>query len=219
MNAAEGEISRAEIYSFLAAVFLQEPDPRTLPKQLQVLRLEAGYPLNDREALADEVRQQYFDCFFVPMSAAYTPPFESALLDYAANKRFGPLSGPAAHAVASLYEAVGFEPSALDTFAPLKEIAMPDHIGLELAFMAFLALQEEAARGRGEEPAARKWAVWQKDFLAHHLACWLPQLSAALAERQANFYAAAAAYAAAWVKVDLEELEDGLKEGCSCGQQ
>jgi TorA maturation chaperone TorD len=218
MNAEDREISRAEVYSFLAAVFIQEPDRHTLAKQLQVLRPEAGPPAVD-EALVAEIRQQYFDCFFVPMAAGYTPPFESTLLGYAADKSFGPLSGPAAHEVQSLYCAVGFDPAALDTFGPLKEIAMPDHVGFELAYMAYLALQEEAARGRGDQAAARKWALWQRDFLAQHLARWLPRLAEALAARQGGFYADAAAYAAGWVEVDLEELEDGLKEGCSRGQQ
>ena len=218
MNITDGEISRAEIYSFLAAVFLQEPEPQTLAKQLQVLQLAAAYPPAD-EALADEIRQQYFDSFFVPMSPTYTPPFESTLLDYAAAKRFGPLSGPAMHEVMSLYMTVGFDPSQLDIFEPLQESAMPDHVGFELAYMAYLALQEEAARGRGEEAAAGKWAEWQRNFLAQHLERWLPQLAAALADRQAGFYAAAAEYAAGWVRADLEELQEGLKEGCSRGQQ
>lgn len=218
MNATYGEVSRAEIYSFLAAVFLREPDLQSLAKQLYALQLAADYPPAD-EALVDEIKQQYFDSFFVPMSASYTPPFESTLLGYAADKRFGSLCSPAMHEVMSLYMAVGFDPSQLDIFEPLREIAMPDHIGFELAFMAFLALQEETAHRRGDGEAAEKWAEWQRIFLVQHLSRWLPQLAAALADRQAGYYAAAAQYTADWVQVDLDELQDGLKEGCSRGQQ
>src|SRR5665647_1408685 len=122
MNAADKDVSRAELYSFIAAVFIQEPNSRTLPLQLQLLQLEAEYPLADSSALVEKIKQEYYDCFFVPMSSGYTPPFESALLDYSRNEQFGPLAGPANQDVLFFYEAVGFRPSDLLLFEPLKEL-------------------------------------------------------------------------------------------------
>lgn len=218
MKAEKGEVSRAEIYSFFAAIFIQEPSLQTLAKQLQLLQLEAKYPLADGSALVETIRQEYFDCFYVPMSSSYTPPFESALSDYSSTKKFGPLAGPANQSVHSFYVATGFNPSELVVFAPLKEFAFPDHIGFELAFMAYLCLQEEAAYERGQQSEAQAWSVWQKGFLSEHLSRFLPQLTEALAERQLGFYAEAAKCASAWVQADLEELEDCFKEVCSNGQ-
>ncbi len=215
MNTEKEAMSRAETYEFLAAIFIQEPDPLTLTKQLQLLKLEAGCPATDSEALIDGIREQYFDCFFMPKMENYIPASESALLDYAANKRFAPPDGPAMKDVLSFYMTTGFDLTQVDAFEPLLDTATPDHVGLELSYMAYLATKEEDAREQGDEESARHWVHWQYGFLAHHLSRWLPQLAAALADKHADFYAAAAAYAADWVKTDLAKLEDILKTDTS----
>lgn len=199
-------VARADMYSFLAALFLQEPDVQTLPGQLQALQLARHYAPASQTAVLADIRQEYYDCFFVPMSAKYTPPFESALSASTGPGRFGALAGPEAREAANLYEATGFDPQALHSFAPLKETALPDHVGFELAFMAYLCLQESRSAERGESDAARRWAEWQMRFLSGHLNGWLPKLAAELAQRQAEFYAAAAALAAGWTAADFDEL-------------
>ena len=201
----ETTTSRADRYGFLAALFLQEPKEQTLPKQLQALNIAEQYAPTSLTALVSDISQEYFDCFFVPMSSKYTPPLESVFTGVSGQGR-GPLVGPATQETAELYEATGFNPSDLLVFAPLKEMALPDHVGFELAFMAYLCLQEEKSAERCDMDAVRRWTEWEFHFLSEHLTCWLPQLTEALEKRQARFYAAAASLSAGWAEADLGEL-------------
>ena len=201
----ETTTSRADRYGFLAALFLQEPKEQTLPKQLQALNIAEQYAPTSLTALVSDISQEYFDCFFVPMSSKYTPPLESVFTGVSGQGR-GPLVGPATQETAELYEATGFNPSDLLVFAPLKEMALPDHVGFELAFMAYLCLQEEKSAERCDKAAVKNWTEWQLHFLSEHLTCWLPKLAEALEKRQARFYAAAVSLSADWAEADLGEL-------------
>ena len=217
MNTAIFQNARTDVYSFLASIFLQEPNEQTLHKQLRLLQIELKYPLADR-TMMEKIKQEFFDCFFVPVSASYTPPYESALLNYDEKRQFGYLTGPATQEVLAFYQGVQFDPLELSVFEPLKEVSLPDHVGFELAYMAYLCQQEDAAQKRGAASAATMWAVWQKEFLSQHLARWLPKLAKALADRQAEFYATAAEFAASWVNADLGELSEVFEKECSHGQ-
>lgn len=201
----ETTASRADMYGFLASLFLQEPDEQTLPKQLQALNLAEQYAPSSLTALVSSISQEYFDCFFVPMSSKYTPPLESVFTGASSQGR-GPLVGPATQETAQLYETTGFNPADLLAFAPLKEMAMPDHVGFELAFMTYLCLQEEKSAERCDRAAVKRWTEWQFHFLSEHLTCWLPKLAEALEKRQTRFYAAAASLSADWAAADLGEL-------------
>ena len=86
-------------------------------------------------------------CFFVPTSGRYVPPYESAFLGYDRAKpgRFGKLNGAPAGHVRSCWERTGFDPGKLTIFEPLRASFLPDHVGLEMAFMAFLCRAEKSA--------------------------------------------------------------------------
>lgn len=218
--------SRQQIYSFLANIFLQEPVADhllTLQQTLKSILTESGEKNLSLAVDIDEVhhmnmenlRQEYYDCFFVPMSGKYVPPYESALRSYKPGKKkpYGFLNGPEAAHVASCYAAVGFVPSKLDMFSPWKEIQFPDHIGFELAFMATLCDAEiRAFKTMGAE-GSESWERLQVSFLKEHLHKWLGNFAYALHELAPGYYAQAAQVAEKWVLLDLEALDKGGNSG------
>ncbi|MDP6183996.1 MAG: molecular chaperone TorD family protein [Gammaproteobacteria bacterium] len=80
----------------------------------------------------------------------------------------------------------------------------PDHLLTELAFMHYMSfLEAGAARGRDDLRRG------QRDFLAHHLSCWLPPFAEALAvERECDPYGALARLLAGAVTADLQYLRE-----------
>lgn len=49
----------------------------------------------------------------------------------------------------------------------------PDHLATELEFLAWLCMQEQAARQAGRD--AEPFRLAARDFLSRHLAAWLPE--------------------------------------------
>lgn len=52
---------------------------------------------------------------------------------------------------------------------------LPDHIGIELAFMGHLAAREALAWNRGDDEEAGDYIARQESFIQEHLTTWLPQ--------------------------------------------
>jgi TorA maturation chaperone TorD len=107
--------------------------------------------------------------------------------------------------VAGFYRAFGLEPCAA---APER----PDHVTLELEFMALLLLKKRQALSQ-DGPAARERAETcdraQGLFLRDHLAWWVPSFAAALRRKAGGgLYAAAGNVLAAWLP--LERSRFGL---------
>lgn len=151
----------------------------------------------------DEMRQVYYDHLFVPSSGRYVPPFQSAVMSQT-------LWGQETVHCASCYEALGFEPARLNVFPPLKEIAVPDHVGYQLAFMAFLAKRESLC---GNEAEAETWRNLQVQFCKEHLASWLPTYREAVERCGVLFYRSLAAVVAEFVCNDLTALENRQTRG------
>jgi TorA maturation chaperone TorD len=116
---------------------------------------------------AEAVRQEFMDLFKVPLGR-YVPPYEavhrdSRLVDGVPTR--GLLMGPSSVDVRRLYQAAG---------ADLRLPELPDHIGVELAFLAFLCEEEEAARSAGDDAAADNYRAYQRGFLTEHVLEWVP---------------------------------------------
>jgi TorA maturation chaperone TorD len=214
---AEEAESRQRIYGFLASAFLLKPSPESMSRNTLLLHkmLEnhgSQSDLGEQSLDFDAIEQMYYDCFFVPTSGCYVPPYESALLDYdlAAGRNFGKLNGSAAQHIALCWKDAGFEPGKLLMFEPLSRSYLPDHIGLELAFMAFLCGAEKTALTGGTLPAAAsnaaKWREYQYGFLREHLCKWTGNLAKVLCSNAPGYYADVAVAVAAWVESDSEEL-------------
>lgn len=222
----QNAVTRLTVYSFLAEIFLQEPSPSRWPEQRQALielLKEQGENQDLNESLGNivpedltttvaKLRQEFYDCFFVPMSKSYVPPFESALQNFIPGKRkpFGPLNSTEGSHVAKCYGAVGFNPRELNLFAPLREIRLPDHIGFELAFMARLCFSEIEAWKSGQLGKVRQWQNLEKQFLNDHLQQFLTHFASAMEEKAPGFYARAARAAQQWVVSDYQDLAEGV---------
>jgi len=88
---------------------------------------------------------------------------------------------------------------------------LPDHIGIELAFMAHLAGREALAWEMGNVDAAQTYLQRQEAFLRDHLLAWLPQFCRRLlAGRPHAHYAGLARYAESFVIGDVSRVEAWL---------
>lgn len=122
------------------------------------------------------------------------PPFESAW-------REGLEAGEALAQVSRSYADAGF--------ADIDLSAGPqDHLGVELKFMAILALREAEAWQQEDEEAATEWLSQQQAFLDRHLLAWVPRWADALAQRtQEKIYWALARLILIGVTNTAEDLE------------
>ncbi len=80
----------------------------------------------------------------------------------------GHLGGQIAHEVQTAYAGGGFRPGRTDL--------QPDHVGLELAFLAHLAAAEHEALVDGQLNRADHVLDLQRRFLVEHVLRWLPML-------------------------------------------
>lgn len=185
---------RSVIYEAFAAAYTTVPTSNSLA-QLEKLggnlaehfgegsysalaALSAERRQNRLDASLEEITQEYYDLFFVPSSASYVPPFESAIISKV-------LWGRETVHCAECYKAVGFDPFCLDIFPPLKEQRVPDHIGLQLAFLAFLA---KMGAEWGDEAGAGSWQNLELQFLQEHLMNWVPGYAKAIEKCGETFY-------------------------------
>ncbi len=104
-------------------------------------------------------------------------PYEAIFLDDS-----GLLGGPITESVAHSYYRFGYmNAAATDNL---------DHVGQELAAMAFLCQAEAEALARGENKTAVSWQYHQITFLQHHLLRWLVPFVQAVQAQDSSFYTA-----------------------------
>lgn len=226
----ENAIERAQGYEFLAGIFLKEPSPEglkvlilwkeaeTKEESLKLEKILQGFQTNDPELL--KLKQEYYDLFFVPVSGRYIPPYESAIRGAVRSKKgkmkYGSHWGIPAHQLSDLYENVGFNPKALDIFEPLKETQLPDHLGLELSFMAYLCRLEDKFINEGQE--IRGLRNLQKSILKDHLQEWLPQFTTELLNVEVSgYYSYFALLALGLCQEELKSLSITIERSGICG--
>ena len=140
---------RANLYSLLSRVYLKEVDKEFLfaLKKADLF----PYVLNKSdEMLLEELAEEYAALFIV---SGGLPPYESVRLK-------GLLCQEPATEVEEFYNRCGLV---------LKEEwkkVFPDHLGIELAFMAYLCEREEASEDNS-------WRLYQKEFFERHLSNWV----------------------------------------------
>jgi TorA maturation chaperone TorD/Pyruvate/2-oxoacid:ferredoxin oxidoreductase delta subunit len=126
---------------------------------------------------------------------------------------------PVAHPYESVYrEGRTMGRSTLDVRRQLVEEGvapegrtLPDHIGIELAFMAHLADREALAWETRDLDTGRAYVDRQVAFLRDHLLAWLPQFCRRLlAGRPHAHYASLARYAESFVMGDVSRVEEWL---------
>ncbi len=191
-------IARAQMYSFLSALYLSPPAPEVVKRLTDVQCLDELESLLGEQAVKDLrqfaesadpeqaapfLTQEFMDLFAVP-TQRYLTPFEDvyrgSTVDGAEVR--GPLLGDRAIAVIRFFRAAGAEME-----QPCKEL--PTHVGVELSFMSFLC-EREAAAGRSPEAVEpARFRELQSRFLAEHLNRWVPELTAKMqAFTESPFY-------------------------------
>lgn len=192
------ELERAKAYEFLAGIFLKEPTHETLNglkewaktgEEVQLFSLIERLEIQDPEL--KDLKQEYYDLFFVPVSGRFTPPFESAIRGAirqdGQKTKFGAFWGEETIQIAAQYERMEFNPHLLSSFEPLRQLNLPDHIGDELAYMAYLC-RLEAERQRVNQTVEALQTL-EKEFLRAHLLKWLPDFVEDLLKvSQSGFY-------------------------------
>jgi TorA maturation chaperone TorD/NAD-dependent dihydropyrimidine dehydrogenase PreA subunit len=129
---------------------------------------------------------------------------------------------PVAHPYESIYrEGRTMGDATLDVRARLasagltpRRQTLPDHVGIELAFMAHLTASEALAWETADEDRARGYLIQQESFLRDHLTAWLPQFcNRMLAGRPHVYYANLAHRAEAFVTHDCGQVQTWLGHG------
>ena len=157
---------RSSLYHLLSLFYLKEVSSEFL---IQIKSKEIINSLNDigidfamgsfelpEEKLLDELSQEYAALFIVPGGL---PPYESVRLKSLLNQE-------PAWKTEEFYKRCGLI---------IKDNCkiFPDHLGMELEFMAYLSDKESAARQDKDEKAAAEWGNLQKEFFSNHINKWV----------------------------------------------
>lgn len=169
----------ARLFDLGAMLYLNEPAPEA------IRNCEAAGQVLD-ECLPDErfvyflkqaadkevgdLRQEFFDLFFVPVSGCHCPPL-------------GGISGQGRDVdsgrVGPFFEAVGFDPARLPGLPSyLRCLNRPDYLGFELAFMATIM---EAAATRPDSAEAEALYATGRFFHQTYLTPWAARYGRQLA--------------------------------------
>lgn len=199
---------RASLYSALASGF-SAPDEGTLKeisgRLSEVLReasslfvmpvledtiknFDASINASDRTSLKAEYHRLFVGPYKLP-----APPYASVYLESEPT-----IMGTSTLEVLRMYEEAGFllSPSFKD---------LPDHVAVELEFMALLCEEERRAWRRGGLCEAAKLISLEESFLRGHLVRWIPNFtSKILASTEFLFYWALASLVKDYVLLDLD---------------
>lgn len=160
---AEG---RSHVYHLLANLYLKEITPEVLTlledKELIDVLVGLGLELNqllpdtNQEKLLNELSEEYAALFIVSGGIL---PYESARLK-------GLLCQEPTSEVEDFYRRCGLI---------VREDChvLPDHLGMELEFMSYLARKESEAWKKGDERAASRWFRHQREFFTNHITMWV----------------------------------------------
>jgi TorA maturation chaperone TorD len=157
--------------------------------------------VEELQASPDALRADY-DRVFGLVGSKECPPYETEY--YPAQETFGRSQQIAD--VAGFYRAFGIEPSQT---SPER----PDHLGLELEFMAFLLLKKRLAISTGDLDLERSEQASvceraHREFLRDHLAWWVPAFAAGLGRRAEDGYPRVLSdVLAAWISAECRRLD------------
>ncbi len=220
--------ARHDVYSFLAQAFLTPPTPQLLSALAAEDLLDGAADLLGEDGLRalrhyqesarqgadwpEQARREFMDLFKVP-GGRYLAPYESVFRDtrdVAGRQVSGLLMGPSAAHVLKWYRLAAVEIS-----GDYKDL--PDHIGLELSFLAHLCAKEQGFADRGDQPRLTRAREMERDFLAAHIVSWAKPLRDKLHDQSRHaFFQTVADLLVAFTQRDLGMLEGLL--GPSAGK-
>ncbi|HKZ94248.1 MAG TPA: molecular chaperone TorD family protein [Candidatus Bathyarchaeia archaeon] len=188
--------NREALYSWFAALYLHEPNERLLQpflniettnvlasvfqdeKQQKTLRELAAYV---ELASVGDLKSEFNALFVVPTKGSYTPPYESCFRENK-GKGMGNLWGETTADVAKSYRAAGYEAT------NLQGVFAPDHIGVELAFIAKLCHDILQSFENKDFEQARKREELRKSFLREHISQWIEDFSRAVGTSSSSVF-------------------------------
>jgi TorA maturation chaperone TorD len=191
------EEARSTVYGFFSQAFLRGPNQQFLTALIS----EAGVA-NLEDVFADAAYRQElarvrldaregrltlegaildFEALFRVPGSCYLSPYESVYRSQTAGGR-GCLCGPEATAVEQFYLREGLTPTAGFT-------ELPDHVGVEMEFMAVLCRKAAEAMKTGDRASLEKYQHQQYCFFTEHLGAWVRLLAQRLASQaQTSLY-------------------------------
>jgi TorA maturation chaperone TorD len=150
--------------------------------------------------------QEFMELFKVP-GGRYVAPYESVFRDVReieGQRVGGLLLGQSAVDVQKWYRL-----AALEFKDDCKEL--PDHIAIELEYLAHLCGKEREFAAAGDESHRRRAQEMQRDFLAAHVCSWIGALRDRIAQKaRGAFYRAVADMAVAVTTRHLAVLEQAI---------
>jgi TorA maturation chaperone TorD len=204
-------MARSRVYGLLAKVFRAEPgeellarlrDPSTT-QSLSELGLFLGPGFHDPplDQLVEDLAVEYTQLFVGP--GPHLSPHESVHCE-SGEVRDGELWGPQTVKVKAFIEAAGL--SYADSFHE-----MPDHLSVELEFMAKLTAHEAERWQAGDEENALGSLRIQRRFFDEHVNQWVPRFCQKILDRnESEFYGKMAELTRAVLGYDDVVMRDSL---------
>jgi TorA maturation chaperone TorD len=194
-----GAADCVRIYDLLAGVFCAAPMVESV-RAVSQMALTLGVSCPEGLSLG-ELEREFMDLFVVP-NPRYVAPYESVYRD-----RWVLPPGPGKESAEQVAGRLLMGESTLQVrqaylqAGVLPKEGLPDHIGNELQFMAYVW-------GRAAEaPAAeaRAWAELREEFRREHLLQWIGQLRERVVERERlGYYGVALQVAEAVIREDSD---------------
>ncbi len=205
--------TRSKTWWLLSRFYLERPDAAFL-QELRALFCNLGEAVGDRErslfqalheddpALEQRLLQDFTRLFRgLRQGDGPPPPYESI-------HRGAPLMGDLAVEVRRHYEDAGLGQLATGG-------ALPDHLGVELRFLALLCFREMEAWADRDSDLAAQAIARQRSFMDRHLLAWAPgYLERTEARAREPFYASVLALTRDFVETtrqDLDQLQCDLQ--------
>ncbi len=179
--------------------FLNYPDA-TVVDSLRVVAQTAGNHDFDDMAADGSLRERYEERFLQTDGPLYVPLTESSITGSTTDEQgavhYGPAQNDRTSYVLRHYQELEFDPSALIGAAQAVELARPDSIATELAFLVFLKKEEAASWEMGDHASAVRWHEVARAFAREHPNAWLALGAEYLAAGDDDLYARACNLAA-----------------------
>lgn len=203
MSDKNDSLTRGNCFKLLAACFYEPDKDLFIEERLcQNLRdLLAGWASGAAKAASDMERALLNidqEQLSVDHAELFVGPFELIAAPYGSVylEKNRQIMGDTTISVLKCYEDAGLS---------VEEKEPPDHIAIELEFMAFLCTREAEARAGGNSSEAEKFLAMQRDFY-HSFLSWTPNMCDAISTGSQNPFYQALADCLARFMVTCEQL-------------
>ena len=192
---------QSELYGALAEVFSDPPDWLALSGSewplysiatgLAICSINARQALEKMKGISPEpiaVRQERYNALF-------SGPGRPRFWLYESLYRSGKLFGSETMDVEGIYRTAGLE---------IEGAELPDHVSVELAFLAYVAYQQVVS-----DQQTGTWEEIERNFIKAHAGRWLPALGHNLADSGDEVYAPIGQLLADWLMGSIQPLHNG----------